>query len=202
MARIALCSLKRGGKDTFANIAVREFGFTANAFADSLKRYARELFPKEFVNTDKPVELYQKFGTYMREIDPNVWINRMDSWLQIVEEIDRDLGVESSIIITDCRYTNELEYLRSKGFIIIKIDVDFMEACTRCAMTEEGTWTFDQMWHSSEELARDGSNLLFDVVIENNGSLEEYEAKVRGYLTVLLNNDLHNKVMGGTTNER
>lgn len=202
MARIALCGLKRSGKDTFADIAVKEFGFTANAFANTLKRYARELFPKEFINTDKPVELYQKFGAYMRDIDPNVWISRMDSWLEIIEELDNDLGIESNIIITDCRYMNELEYLRSKGFIIIKIDVDFMEACTRCAMTEEGTWTFDQMHHSSEDLARLGSNLLFDVVIENNGSLEEYEAKVRGYLNVLMGNDLHNMVMGGANNER
>lgn len=202
MARIALVGLKRCGKDTFANIAVREFGFTANAFANSLKRYARELFPNEFKSTDKPVELYQKFGTYMREIDPNVWINKMDSWLNTIEEVDNDFEVESNIIITDCRYPNELEYLRNKGFIIIKIDVDFMEACTRCAMTEEDTWTFDQMWHSSEELAREGSNLMFDVVIENNGSLEEYEAKVRGYLNVLMGNELHNMVMGGANNER
>lgn len=202
MARIALTGLKRSGKDTFADIAVKEFGFTANAFANTLKRYARELFPKEFINTDKPVELYQKFGAYMRDIDPNVWISRMDIWLEIIEELDNDLGIESNIIITDCRYMNELEYLRSKGFIIIKIDVDFMEACTRCAMTEEGTWTFDQMHHSSEDLARLGSNLLFDVVIENNGSLEEYEAKVRGYLNVLMGNELHNMVMGGANNER
>ena len=202
MARIALVGLKRCGKDTFANIAVREFGFTSNAFANSLKRYAEELFPQEFVNGNKPVELLQRFGTCMREIDPNIWINRMDSWLKVCEELDENLGVESNIIITDVRYPNELEYLRNKGFIIIKIDVDFMEACTRCAMTEEDTWTFDQMWHSSEELAREGSNLMFDVVIENNGSLEEYEAKVRGYLNVLMGNELHNMVMGGANNER
>lgn len=202
MAKIALCGLKRSGKDTFANIAVREFGFTANAFANSLKRYAKELFPQEFANDNKPVELLQRFGTCMRELDPNIWVNRMDSWLKVCEELDENLGVESNIIITDVRYPNELEYLRNKGFIIIKIDVDFMEACIRCAMTEAGTWTFDQMWHSSEELARDGSNLMFDVVIENNGSLEEYEAKVRGYLNVLMGNELHNKVMGGANNER
>lgn len=191
MTRIALVGLKRSGKDTFGRIATDEYSFTRMAFADNVKQLAHKLYPEEYKDTDKPVELLQWLGETLRQRNPDVWINLFADDLMISDAVDTMYDMDSNIVVTDCRYQNEVDFLKSKGFIIIKIETDFIECCRRCAETEKG-WDFYQMFHTSEALAREGDSHLFDVIMTNNGTLEEFEQRVRGYLNVLL---------GGNNNE-
>lgn len=175
--RIALIGLKRSGKDTFADIACKEFGFVPIAFADELKKTAQHLFPDEFANNNKPVELLQWMGQTMRERDAEIWIKLLDRKLENFSIMDTFYDQTSNIIVTDCRYPNEVKYLRSQGFLIVQIVVDFMEICRRCAETESD-FKFEFMAHESESMALNTTEYA-DIFIENNGAKEEYEDNVR-----------------------
>lgn len=175
--RIALIGLKRSGKDTFADIACNEYDFVKMAFADELKKTAQHLFPDEFVNNSKPVELLQWFGQTMRERDAEVWIKLLDRKLENYSLMDTFYDQSSNIIVTDCRYPNEVKYLKSKGFTIVQIVVDFREIYRRCAETEPD-FSFSLMAHESESMALNTTEYA-DIIIENNGTKEEYEDKVR-----------------------
>ena len=60
--RIALSGLKRSGKDTVGSYLIQNYSCVRFAFADEVKRLAKELFPEEFVQNDKPVDLLQKIA--------------------------------------------------------------------------------------------------------------------------------------------
>ena len=175
--RIALIRLKRSRKDTFADIAGNEYDFVKIAFADELKKTAQHLFPDEFANNNKPVELLQWIGQTMRERDAEVWIKLLDRKLENFSLMDTFYDQSSNIIVTDCRYPNEVKYLKSKGFTVVQIVVDFKEICRRCAETE-ADFKIDFMAHESESMALNTTEYA-DIIIENNGTKEEYEANVR-----------------------
>ena len=181
--RIALIGLKRSGKDTFADIACKDYDFVRIAFADEVKKTAQHLFPDEFANNSKPVELLQWMGQTMRERDAEIWIKLLDRKLENYSIMDTFYDQTSNIIVTDCRYPNEVKYLKSKGFAIVQIVVDFMEICRRCAETE-ADFKFEYMAHESESMALNTTEYA-DFILENNGTKEEYEDTVRTLLNVL-----------------
>lgn len=187
--RIALIGLKRSGKDTFADIACKEFDFVRIAFADEVKKTAQHLFPDEFANNSKPVELLQWMGQTMRERDAEIWIKLLGRKLENFSIMDTFYDQSSNIIVTDCRYPNEVKYLKSQGFTIVQIVVDFMEICRRCAETE-ADFKFEYMAHESESMALNTTEYA-DLFIDNNGTKERYEDMVRALL----------KELGGKQNE-
>lgn len=108
--KIAFTGKARAGKDYLADILVSEYGYEKHAFGDALKAYAHEIFPA-YPKEPKPRKLYQDFGQYMRQIEPDVWVSHL---------FDAIEGVEKPVI-TDLRQPNELDALREAGFIIIAV---------------------------------------------------------------------------------
>lgn len=172
--KIGLIGLKRAGKSTFGDIAVKEFGYKELAFADELKKYAKLLFPDHFQNNDKPVKLLQDFGEGMRKIDPDIWIKLLANNF---DKLELD---ELNVVVTDVRHQNEVDYLRSKGFTIVKIENNISDIIDRCRATESD-FEPNLLLHESEQLAlRDD---VADITIHNKGTLEEYQNKVREFLS-------------------
>lgn len=169
--KIGLIGLKRAGKNTFGDIAVKEFGYKELAFADELKKYAKLLFPDHFKNNDKPVKLLQDFGEGMRKIDTDIWVKLLANNFDKIDELN--------VVVTDVRHQNEVDYLRSKGFTIVKIENNISDIIDRCRATESD-FEPNLLLHKSEQLAlRDD---IADITIENKGTLEEYQNKVRNFL--------------------
>lgn len=169
--KIGLIGLKRAGKNTFGDIAVKEFGYKELAFADELKKYAKLLFPDHFKNNDKPVKLLQDFGEGMRKIDTDIWVKLLANNFDEIDELN--------VVVTDVRHQNEVDYLRSKGFTIVKIENNISDIIDRCRATESD-FESNLLLHKSEQLAlRDD---IADITIENKGTLEEYQNKVRNFL--------------------
>lgn len=169
--KIGLIGLKRAGKNTFSDIAVKEFGYKELAFADELKKYAKLLFPDHFKNNNKPVKLLQDFGEGMRKIDTDIWVKLLANNFDKIDELN--------VVVTDVRHQNEVDYLRSKGFTIVKIENNISDIIDRCRATE-GDFEPNLLLHKSEQLAlRDD---IADITIENKGTLEEYQNKVRNFL--------------------
>lgn len=174
--KIGLIGLKRAGKSEFGNIAVKEFGYKELAFADELKKYAKLLFPDHFKNNDKPVKLLQDFGEGMRKIDPDIWIKLLaNNFDKITTELD-----ELNVVVTDVRHQNEVDYLRSKGFTIVKIENNISDIIDRCRETESD-FEPNLLNHVSEQLAKRDD--VADITIHNKGTLEEYQNKVREFLS-------------------
>lgn len=196
------------GKDTIADFLVQDYGFIKISFADPLKRFCMEVFdwtpeqlwgPSE--NRNKADERYtrssgenlsprwalQKLGAdWGRECWPEVWANYViktyDKLNSGAFEYDPKIGVYPSvndkrlkpktrnIVIADCRYKNEMELLKERGvFIRVKRPVSYLGEL--------------ESNHSSEKEQKEISDDEFDIVINNDGTIDDLYANVKNFLS-------------------
>jgi hypothetical protein len=108
-----------------------------------------------------PRLILQKVGTdYLRNhVSKNFFINHMN---QRIEQSEN-----KNITITDVRFPNELDYVKSKGGILIKVTRPLQETLTE--LTE----------HVTEQGLPDE---LFDHVVVNDGTLEDLHNKIKEIL--------------------
>ena len=177
--RIALSGLKRAGKDTVGSYLIQNYSCKRFAFADEVKRLARELFPEEFVQNDKPVDLLQWLGSTMRKRNPDVWINKLSTMIQLTKD------TVPNLVVTDVRYPNEVQALKKLGFTIVKVQVPVEVSVERCKATEIN-FTEELLLHESEQLAQSNEQ-YYDYIIDNTGTLEELYKKVDEVVEVLKN---------------
>lgn len=179
MSIIGLSGRARSGKDTLGQYLIEIFKekynrhFMRVAFADELKKMCAEHFdlsyeqlwgdkkeepdyryPKETSDIDlltsdifwTPREIMQEFGGFYRRIDRNFWVNILDKYV----------GNDKDIIVTDVRYLNEVGYIEENGGVNIRVvrDVD--------------NEIHGQDHASETEL----DNCAFDITVENNSTLE------------------------------
>jgi len=126
---IGLVGKKSSGKDTLANFLKENRDFISYAYAEPLKETCRTLFlltdkqlcdPKEKEALDprwnkSPRQLFQFIGTdVMRnQFDVDFWVNYFRNWY--VENKSRN------VVVTDCRFQNEVDAVIQSGGVIIKI---------------------------------------------------------------------------------
>jgi hypothetical protein len=133
MADIALIGRARSGKDTVAARLVAQ-GYTRVAFADPLKAALLDMNPYvptgygvtvrlqaliADVGWDRAKEDYrevrrllQHTGQAMRAQDPDVWARPAIKTINVTW---------SPVVVSDVRYPNEAEALRTRGFRIVRI---------------------------------------------------------------------------------
>lgn len=162
------------GKDTTAAGIIAEApDFIALAFADPMKLGAsvtfgipiEHFYDREVKEVDDPFwgisprVICQKYGQMMRELfSEDFWIRRMDGMIKM-----HNL---QKIVVTDVRYENEVDYVKSLGGKILGVVRDDLEEVAS---------------HSSEELAARVLQVA-DHIFTNNGSIEELHASVKEYL--------------------
>lgn len=138
-------------------------------------------------------ELLQKLGTEaMRNgLHENVWVNAL--FADYKETIIRsavpvraagfiDHHVYPNWIITDMRFPNEMDSVKAKGGITIRVNRPKAKISTGDSVTDfvlNETKNFGIVEHASET-ALDNHN--FDYIIENNSSIEDLISKVRQIL--------------------
>ncbi|MFJ4666739.1 deoxynucleotide monophosphate kinase family protein [Kitasatospora purpeofusca] len=137
---IALVGRARAGKDTLAAQLVTAHAYTRVAFADPLKAVALGADP--IVDADPghfgylPVRLsqvvkregwekaksrpevrrtLQAFGQAVRDVDPDFWLGLA------LDRIETAAQWNLPVIVTDCRYLNEVEALRLNGFKVVRV---------------------------------------------------------------------------------
>lgn len=132
---IGLCGYAGSGKDTAASFLVQELGFIRYAFADKLKEVAYAIDPYVMVGPDR-------FERLTRIVDCQGWddakrnhrdirrlIQRVGTeagrnlisdtlWIDLML---RDLNPNRSAVVSDVRFPNEAEALRSVGGVIVKV---------------------------------------------------------------------------------
>lgn len=165
--KIAIIGKMRSGKDTAGDYLVDMHGCKRFAFGDEIGRVIQRYFPQAH-KKGKPRHHYQLIGQTFRQLDPDVWINALDT----------DLFFRSTkhdnVVITDVRQQNEIDYLRSKGFVILKITADEPTRLKRIA--NEGDRFDPATLQHETETAVDG--LPYDFEIQNEGTPVSFLYKV------------------------
>lgn len=177
---VGLSGYARSGKDSVADVLVRDFGFTRVSFAGPMRDALLALNPivryeesgyyriKEVIDVfgwdgykDSPFgeevrALLQRFGT---EVGREQWGD--DFWAGLA--IDRALQIIDDggrVVITDARFVNEAETIQYFGGQVWRV-------------RRPNVWPANG--HASET---DLDDFAFDDVIDNNGSLEDLRLMV------------------------
>lgn len=163
---IGISGKKRSGKDTFYSIFKEKVTSAKRfAFADKVKEFAVHHFniPYMEVNSEENRFLLQGIGQMFREeVDELFWCRQVFSEIQK----SRKNNPGEIAVITDVRYRNEADF-------ILEQDNSFL---IRIVNTK--TELFDP--HISEN---DLNEYTFDFVIENNGSIMDYESRVEEWIS-------------------
>lgn len=172
---VGICGQKGVGKDSVADVLVKNHRFIKVGFADALKEMTATMlryrglseniiwrmlngdlkeFPNAFLCGRSPRFFMQRLGTEFRDlIDKNLWV---DCFADHVRKMDR-------VVISDVRFLHEELFIKSRGGIVIRLD--------RPALKSTDTHT------SEQELLR----IVPDLVVAN------YEGQLQDTTDIILN---------------
>lgn len=136
---VGLMGKKDHGKTAVAEYFVEHYAFAAAAFADPLKKKLSELLDiplEEFYPTtpegkeSREREILPEWGKTIRRLmqdygDGCREIIHKEIWIRAMDKMLRDRFYGPHLVISDVRYINEADYVRSnkgKGFLIRIID--------------------------------------------------------------------------------
>lgn len=178
---IGICGKAGSGKDTIGDYLVKDYAFKKIALADPIKRLVKDVFALDDhevydrVAREQPLRRWPKWsvrtllqfiGTelFREKIDDAVWVKSL--WYKIQDD------KESNYVVTDCRFPNELNYLKNSAkdgeFFTFKI---IRSGC-------DGN--IGLQGHASEAYDLEG-----DFRIVNDGTYEALYSKVDGIMYVL-----------------
>ena len=191
---IGICGFKSSGKDTIAEYLIKEYGFKKVSFASTLKdiisimfgwsrdklegitkedREWREKIDPWWSKTLKmpllsPRYVMQYFGTdlFRNHFHPDIWVKIVENKLNKYVE-------EDNIVITDCRFNNEINMILQLGGKIIQVHRN-LPIEVKCIHSSEIEWI----------------RCYKDYDIENVGTIKELEEKVKYILEKLLKDKL------------
>lgn len=169
----------QSGKDTGANffekyVTAQGKKVWITHHADLLKQMAKDIYKWDGNKDAYGRGLLQYLGTdKVRKMRPDYWVEHILGQLDL---IDGDIDY---VIIPDSRFPNEIDAYKQAGYKTISVDI-------RRPGYDNGL-TEEQRNHPSETALRD---YLFDVIIQNDGTLEEYEAKIVDFANNLMNGEI------------
>ena len=108
--KIAVVGKMCSGKTTLANMIMEKYpNYKRYSFGQKVKDVAVDLFHMK----GKDRSLLVKIGGYMRDINPDVWVNYL---MKQIVNVD-------NCIIDDIRYQNEVDACIKNGFTFIKLSI-------------------------------------------------------------------------------
>lgn len=154
--RVAFGHKARSGKDTAIDYLIQTRGGVRLRNAESLYDVCKTIQTTIGVEVRKNPLLLQDIGMAIRGIyGADVWVNT-----QIAKLNDRE-----NFFVADVRFKNEFKKYRENGFILVRIDRD------------ESLRANDRDPKHISEVDLD--DVEFDIVIKNNGTLEEFYEKLK-----------------------
>lgn len=188
MVLIGLCGKMGTGKDYIANKFIGSYLTSTGSkwmkvsFADQLKintmtRFNlnyEEIFEKKTAKTRK---LLQKEGTDMgRNVyGQDIWIRYLENWLKLYTA----RGF-SDFIITDVRFKNEIDFIRTKRGIVLKIESEYGNTQRLTEESKDNEQLYNMISnHTSETEIDKLDNHLFDEVIQNDNFKDDTKIKLQ-----------------------
>jgi len=198
--RVAFIGSMGSGKTEAAKL-LAEGGFTTLSFATPVKQLAANLMTDIESNYAKVVgvrstdwdidkiniwkgdprirHLLQFIGTELgRE-----FYNTPEIWVEVMREKIRTRPYPY-MLVDDCRFPNEAEMLKEEGFIICRINRNRQDIITHLvAKAEKQGTSFPEALMEVQQMLRHPSETSLDgwpadVVIENNGTIEEFRSNL------------------------
>lgn len=176
--RVAFSGKFGSGKDTAADVlkqsdaAPRHYLFakrvkevvatlTGTSYEFNCSDEGKRTIPPGFTKTLGELQQFVGQG-FCDQLGEDIWVNIVLAQVQAQEE---------SCVITDLRYPNEANALKEAGFLLVRINVEgpTLERRTKGDKINRN--------HPSETALDDYAH--FDVMLENNGTKEEFEEQVR-----------------------
>ena len=192
---IGVCGLIGSGKDTIADYLVNIHQFRRDSFAATLKdavsavfgwdrdmlegrsKHSREWreqrddwWSKRLNREITPRWVLQYWGTEVcrHGFHDDIWIASLENKLRTTQD---------DVIISDCRFPNEISAIRAQGGYVIRVmrgaDPDWFDAAAQ--HLHHGIAVPAGLPHQSEWA---WAGTAFDAVIDNNSSLENLYAQV------------------------
>jgi hypothetical protein len=185
LKKVAICGRANTGKNSTAKLIAsllcdEKAEYKMMAFADPMKRAVMQMYPwadreclyglskfranpipNTFDRDGNPLtyrQLLIDIGSRARENDPDHWVKVFDYNVKKLSPFaEKHLVDRKLLIVPDLRFRNEFDYLREKGFFIIKLfrDTD--------VVIDSATETNQDLIKLSE----------FDYVLDNNGTLDD-----------------------------
>ena len=191
---VGLCGFIGSGKDTVADYLVTAHGFKKESFAGSLKDAVSQVFGWDRTllegGTNEAREWREQVDTWWAErlsipyLTPR-WVLQYwgtevcrkgfhdDMWIASLENKLRNS--KDNIVISDCRFPNEIKAVKDAGGMVIRIirgpDPEWYieaRAGDKAKLLELGIHSSETAWVGTQ----------FDAIIQNNGSLAELYAQV------------------------
>ena len=194
---IGICGFQSSGKDTIANFLIEEYGFQKLSFAGALKdivsimfgwsrdklegltpedRAWRNIVDPWWANTLgipqlTPRYVLQQFGTdiFRKHFHPDIWVKIVENKL-----LQLTNNSNSNIVITDCRFENELNLITKYGGKILKVYRDLPHWFHDY---QQGTDVEEVKLLHISEIGWIRSNC--DYEITNNGTMDELYEKIK-----------------------
>jgi len=216
MVLISICGFQGVGKDTFANYLVENYGFLKYSFASATKDILATLFgwdrnmlegdtieSRKFRETvdlwwsEKlaipeltPRKVLQLIGTdlFRKHFNYNIWVQCVEK--KLLSHLESDPN--SNIIISDCRFPNEIEMLKKLGFKLIHIQrnlpewFDQYKSGIDCAQASE--------LHISET-SWIREHFDYDIINQYD-NLETFYSKINEFVKNNFNLDISNETQG------
>nr|WNL49873.1 deoxynucleotide monophosphatekinase [Marseillevirus sp.] len=147
--RVAFGPFMRSGKDTACLFLRERYGGKILSFSWLLYKACDQLQKTLGIPVEKDRPLLLQIGAYAKEKDPLVFVK------QVREQIE--LHNKDNIFVSDVRRKEEADMLKQQGFLLVKILRD----------TER---EYSEMEEKAAALD------VWDIVLENNGTIQEFEA--------------------------
>lgn len=176
--RVAFSGKFGSGKDTAAEVVKRDGAvrqhylfakrvkevvatLTGTSYEFNCSDEGKRTIPPGFTKTLGELQQFVGQG-FCDQLGEDIWVNIVLAQVQAQEE---------SCVITDLRYPNEANALKEAGFLLVRINVEgpTLERRTKGDKRNRN--------HPSETALDDYAH--FDVMLENNGTKEEFEEQVR-----------------------
>ncbi|WP_202822667.1 hypothetical protein [Bacillus cereus] len=121
--KVAITGKARSGKTELSHYAWMLYGFKEFDFSAVLKDEFHRLFP-HIPRDPKPRAYYQKFGQWLREIDPDIWVRMTMGNVHkyCFEDALNKVNHKPKVLVNGVRQPNEYQQLREEGFIIIRVN--------------------------------------------------------------------------------
>jgi hypothetical protein len=202
---IGICGFIGSGKDTAADYLVNFHEFKRESFANTLKDAVSNVFGWD----REMLEGRTKHSREWREQRDDWWSDRLgmeitprwilqnwgtnvlrahfhdDIWIASLENKLR--SSQDSIVISDCRFPNEISGLKAQGAKVIWVQrgltphwYSIAEQANR-GDTKAQDWLAKEGIHASEY---SWAGTHFDAIVDNNGSIEQLYSQLKNLLPV------------------
>ena len=189
---IGICGFQSSGKDTIAKLLINEYGFKKLSFATALKDIVAIMFgwsrdkleglTKEDREWRESIDTWWADKLQMPQLTPRFVLQYIatdlfrnhfhhEIWITIVE---KQLKQYNNIVISDCRFENEINLLIKYGAKIIKVyrNLDGWVSKYKLGYNVEEV----KKMHASET---EWIRCHCDYEITNNGTIDELYEKIK-----------------------